>query len=435
MPSGAIGPSAATSVANEGRTENPDGPPPRVVFVLRSDGFPEGMAATNRVRLLSAALASAGASVDVLCTRALESPDKPRNRLASGTHGAVRFEYTTGRTTRPGSFFVRRLVDIRGFLVLVARLRSMRRGQDPVIVYSWITSQYNSLYRIAALTALRLLGIPCVIELNEPPWPCRLAASGKVSRYSPLRGVSGAVAISRPLTDWAAGEAARIGQTVSLVRVPAVSAADLSMAEEPPRPGVPRVVLAAAPEYRSHFQLLANAMERVWTERDCELVVAGYDEKDPEAAWLADEPVYARHRDRIVLLGQLGLSELHEQYAMASVLVAPLDDTQRSAMTFPTKVAEYLMTGRPVITSDVGDVGELLRGAAAAYLIPPGDADRLADRLLEVLADPVRAEETGRAGRALALEELNAACYGDVLRGFFAAVVRGGAIVDPARGT
>jgi glycosyltransferase involved in cell wall biosynthesis len=92
-------------------------------------------------------------------------------------------------------------------------------------------------------------------------------------------------------------------------------------------------------------------------------------------------------------------------------------------MAFPTKVAEYLMTGRPVVTSDVGDVGELLRHGGAC-VVPPGDMDRFAERLEQLLGDPEKAEEIGASGREIALRDLDATRYGHALRGFFRDVVR-----------
>ena len=59
--------------------------------------------------------------------------------------------------------------------------------------------------------------------------------------------------------------------------------------------------------------------------------------------------------------------------------------------------------GLPVVTTDVGGVGEYVDHDAAC-LRPAGDAESLAGDVLAVLADPARARRMGRASRALAVE-------------------------------
>ena len=72
-------------------------------------------------------------------------------------------------------------------------------------------------------------------------------------------------------------------------------------------------------------------------------------------------------------------------YAGASALVAPLPDTERARARFPSKIADYLLSGRPVVSSRVGEVAELLRDGESAFLADPKDPDGLADALARAL--------------------------------------------------
>jgi glycosyltransferase involved in cell wall biosynthesis len=49
---------------------------------------------------------------------------------------------------------------------------------------------------------------------------------------------------------------------------------------------------------------------------------------------------------------------------------------------------ESLAMGTPVIASDVGGIGEILRDGEEGYLVPPDDPESLADRLAAILSDP-----------------------------------------------
>lgn len=58
--------------------------------------------------------------------------------------------------------------------------------------------------------------------------------------------------------------------------------------------------------------------------------------------------------------------------------------------------------GKPIVASRVGGVAELLQNGEAGLLVPPRDAAALAEAILTLLQDPVRALALGQAGRRLA---------------------------------
>ena len=99
---------------------------------------------------------------------------------------------------------------------------------------------------------------------------------------------------------------------------------------------------------------------------------------------------------------------LHEEVpaylAAADVAVAPYARADGFYFS-PLKLVEYLASGRPVVAADVGELRHCVRPGETGLLYPPGDADALAGAIRELLADPVRAERLGRAGREHVREE------------------------------
>jgi glycosyltransferase involved in cell wall biosynthesis len=62
---------------------------------------------------------------------------------------------------------------------------------------------------------------------------------------------------------------------------------------------------------------------------------------------------------------------------------------------------EALAAGRPVVSTYVAGIPELVRPGETGWLVPAGDADALAAALIDVLVTPTaRLTEIGRAGRA-----------------------------------
>jgi glycosyltransferase involved in cell wall biosynthesis len=65
----------------------------------------------------------------------------------------------------------------------------------------------------------------------------------------------------------------------------------------------------------------------------------------------------------------------------------------------PVSIMEAMACEKPVVATRVGSVPETVLDGRTGYLVPPGDAEQIAGRTLELLQDPQRAAAFGRAGR------------------------------------
>lgn len=67
--------------------------------------------------------------------------------------------------------------------------------------------------------------------------------------------------------------------------------------------------------------------------------------------------------------------------------------------TFPYVVLEYMAMSKPVISSDVGGVPEMIEDGSTGLLVPPGDAKALAKAILRLINDRDRSVKMGLNGR------------------------------------
>lgn len=75
---------------------------------------------------------------------------------------------------------------------------------------------------------------------------------------------------------------------------------------------------------------------------------------------------------------------------------------------FGLVIAEAMACGKPVVATGVGGIPEIVDDDVTGVLVPPADADRLADALLALLGDDTRRLAMGRAGRERFLKQFDA---------------------------
>jgi len=71
--------------------------------------------------------------------------------------------------------------------------------------------------------------------------------------------------------------------------------------------------------------------------------------------------------------------------------------------SFPNAILEAMAAGLPIVASGVGGVVELLDDGRTGWLVPPGEDEALASRVMHLMAHPEEGASAGAAARAEAL--------------------------------
>jgi glycosyltransferase involved in cell wall biosynthesis len=96
-------------------------------------------------------------------------------------------------------------------------------------------------------------------------------------------------------------------------------------------------------------------------------------------------------QDRVDLLGQVSDDRLQALYAHCDVLAVP-----SRYEGFGMVYLEAMAHGKPVIATTAGAAHEFVCDAKTGFLVPPGDARQLADRLDLMMRQPARRRRMGR---------------------------------------
>ena len=111
--------------------------------------------------------------------------------------------------------------------------------------------------------------------------------------------------------------------------------------------------------------------------------------------------------------------------AGARVAWIPLQRHGNYDRAVPTKLVEAMAAGRPVVASDLGRMGRMVREAGCGLVVAPDDPRAHAAGLTELLADRDRAAQLGAAGRAAFLAGLSFEREADRLTDLYARVLAG----------
>jgi glycosyltransferase involved in cell wall biosynthesis len=66
-----------------------------------------------------------------------------------------------------------------------------------------------------------------------------------------------------------------------------------------------------------------------------------------------------------------------------------------------------MAAARPVVATDVGGAGEAIVEGETGYLVPAGDDQVMADRIISLLHEPDKARAMGEAGRRIVAQKFS----------------------------
>jgi glycosyltransferase involved in cell wall biosynthesis len=204
-----------------------------------------------------------------------------------------------------------------------------------------------------------------------------------------------------------------------MVRVPIL----VDLEEHPADFGVPasrKVVFSGAAAYDQTICFAVQAMAAVWDRYpDCELCITGASAGTTQYTKLEQQIVALQPKGPVRLAGLLRRQDLLQLYQQASALLIPLFADVRSIARFPTKIGEYLASGRPVVTNCVGEIPLFLHDGSNACVVAPGDPALYGARILRLIENPTWASELGRSGWETARQHFDFRGYGPRLLAFF----------------
>jgi colanic acid/amylovoran biosynthesis glycosyltransferase len=251
---------------------------------------------------------------------------------------------------------------------------------------------------MVAMLASLLSGIPFSLTIHGPDEfdrPQLLALDEKIARAAFVVAISnfGRSQLMRwsRHEDWAKVKVIHCGVDATYLDSPPT-----------PFPTAPRFVCVGRLTAQKGQLLLIDAAAQLAREGlSFELVLVG---DGPLRAPI--ERLVDRHglRDRVKMVGWMSSDRVREQVLAARAMVLP-----SLAEGLPVVIMEALALRRPVISTYIAGIPELLQNGVCGWLVPPGSVSEVAAAMREALNAPLeRLEAMGCAGAALVAERHDA---------------------------
>jgi glycosyltransferase involved in cell wall biosynthesis len=377
---------------------------PSVIFITTTP-YPHGMAITNRLHLNAKGLQEAGACVKIFIFDTPESSaSKPRNDQPCGVFDNVPFEYATGKTTYAPNFLVRKFERYSSIIKCIFRILNLNKG-DFVFFFPYSLS---TLLLIRFVTSIKRIYLIC--ERTEHPYYHKPITGLKgILHILFVRFVyrlyDGIIVISEGIKDF-------LSKTTN-AKVPIFVTPVLFNPDEFKPVGnshVKDIIFTTGnlTEENGGILTLLSAFALISSDYpDLMFVVAG-DNSHVNVKQKVYDVINEKHLvDRVNLVGYLSRKDYLEYLHVSRVNLLAKPHNFQSRYCFPSKIAEFLASGRPMIATGSSVTKRYLSDRVNVFFIDQDSVNEYASTIREVLDHPELSRDVGNQGRLCAFQNFD----------------------------
>jgi len=350
------------------------------VGILCGYRFPEGMAPTSRILAYSKGLVENGVDVDVIIFRPTDRGESLGAR--SGEINGIKYKYPYNRVWSSSSFgrwFWDRPISY--ILTLSAIIKMNKQKKIDFIFLSFDAIQNLFLF----ITFLRIIGIKQVFIGDEYPIPIRHFLKDKIPFYKTIlyrfifKYLTAMVLMTENLGAYFNN--IRLKPTHILSSITDISRFEnLTLANTSSKKKY-LCYMGNMELAKDNIDIIIEAFRQICNKyQDIDLYLYGTpSQKDFKI--LKDLINKYSLNDRIFFKGRINYNEVPLVLKKAYILVSSQPDTLRAAGGFPTKLGEYMATGIPILTTDVGEISNYVSHGKQLWLAKPNNPNDFAIKL------------------------------------------------------
>lgn len=358
--------------------------------------FPEGNAATNRVYTFAKGFHENGIEAFVICFR------NDYVEAVNGSVNSIHYYHPFNQTRRSNSFLKRRLVKFNKYFRTYHIIRAIFKNHSIVAINLWTNRLLVQKYVYFLSRVFRTIVIHEHSEhpLREFQKPVFLKMWGETKSMVGTWLCDGIFCISQYLIDF---YRSRYVKEEKILLVPSTVDTDrFNNTGKSPLPYDYIAYCGSLTIKKDGVDILIDSFNRIASERqDIDLVLIGKGDTEIEEEAVRRKTRQLNLDDRVHFLGQMSREDVPSYLTGAKVLALARPKSIVADAGFPSKLTEYLSTGKPVLVTKVGDIPVYLKDNENAFLSEPDSAEAFATKLRYILDNYDHALKVGRNGKRL----------------------------------
>ncbi len=382
--------------------------------VVTTEPFPVGMAATNR--MLSYLLyLKKYCDINVLITKPTEKVGFEKNKQIKGTYKGIKFEYISKRTIWP-----QKKAKLEKVFILILSYLSLffvlnKKKTKSILIIS------NNIFLIYFLFLMsRVYKIKLYQEKSEFPQILNGEKKSKILRYfyiSIYKRFNGMIVMTEQLKVYFES----IGQKNLFLLPMSVDFSRFKPTKKDSKIELKTIFTYCGGGNYERDGLLFITKSFIDINKkynNFEFRIIGPLVKDSSYLnQIFDKIIKNNAREYIRFLGEMKSDSIPWLLSQSHALImAPLEDFKSGG--FPTKLGEFLATGKPVICTKVSEIPKYL-DETSALTIEPNNEEDLKKAIIKILTNYQSCIKIGMKGREIAFKAFRAENYVSELNKFF----------------
>jgi len=367
-------------------------------------GFPYGLAEIQKIILISKSLIEAGNSVTVINSKGLLNKTDHPEMKASGNFEGIDFIYTSGTPFWSESFLERNLLKLKGLRDEYLLLRKLKKENklDCAIISTHtfhLVLYYSILSRIFHFKTL-LNYVEFISGIKKEWYKIRLWLNDKLyDLYSP-KLVDGILVISEFLIN----HLKKVAPEKPYLKIP--NLVDYERFKNIEIIKMEKYFLfCGATVYKEVIKFIIDSFNLL-NDISVELflVINGPPGDFVEINNYIDS---TPHKDQIRVFSNLTHAQLNSFYKNAIGLLIPLRPVIQDIARFPHKIGEYIASGNPVISTNIGEIPCYFHDMLDMLIAGKYEISSFADKMQFVIDHPEEAQKIGLRGKQIGFDKFD----------------------------
>jgi glycosyltransferase involved in cell wall biosynthesis len=379
----------------------------RILYII-NNRFPDGGAAANRHLTITKGLISLGNKCNIHIIRPTEDKNRTPMNPVKGIYDGVPFRFTSGTNIwKQHNLFMKFILIWLGIIRSIINLIYLRLTRKLDIVISGFDMfSGNIIYSIVC----KLLGVKYIYHVDEYPWMIihpekfnKIYAFLFVKYFYKL--FDGIIVINKRLFEYYSQKKKK-DATIYLLPM-TVDSSRFKDIEIHQKHTFDIMYVGSMCNYKDGVDILIKAFARFIHENkirdNVRLLLIGSLEYKKQIEYLKSIAQLNKIEQNVFFLGEKRREEVPKLICNSNVLVLARPASIQAEGGFPTKLGEYLMTKKPVVVTNVGEIHNYLQDGVTAFIADPNE-NSIANKFKLIYENPDLAMNIGHAGYNVALK-------------------------------